>query len=137
MRAGIPVRHVEQDVTVPMFITKHQTHPSGPFHGPLVVSMRPIPSHLIKDATAIMTSLPKAHGKPVHIGDPRFLGIEDLSRPDFGNAVTIFDGEIPVFSACGVTTQMAVQNGAQAWKSHAPGCMLVTDLPIDAESHFS
>ena len=48
------------------------------------------------------------HGAPVHVGDPAALGIVDLARPDFGDAVTIEPDEIPVFWACGVTPQLAL-----------------------------
>jgi len=38
----------------------------------------------------------------VHWGDPAALGVADLGRPDFGDAVTVAPGEVPVFWACGV-----------------------------------
>ena len=37
-----------------------------------------------------------------------FSFFKDISKPDFGDPVEIKEGEIPVFWACGVTSQMAV-----------------------------
>ena len=42
--------------------------------------------------------------------------------------MTIKTDEIPVFWACGVTPQIAVQNASPPiCITHSPGCMLVTD----------
>ncbi len=69
------------------------------------------------------------HGAPVHLGDAALIGIPDLSRPDFGDAVPLRAGEIPVFWACGVTPQAAVMAARPKFCiTHSPGCMLVTDL---------
>lgn len=118
-------------MNVPMFITNRETVPSGPFHGPLVVSMRPIHHSLVAKATEITAKFPKSHGSPIHKGDPAAIGIRDLSQPDFGDAVSIKDDEIPVFWACGVTALVAMKN-VEEWMSHAPGCMLVTDTSNEA-----
>ena len=70
-----------------------------------------------------------AHGAPIYWGDPKGLGIEDLSTPDYGDAVPLEPGEVPVFWACGVTAQVAVQHAGIPFAiTHAPGCMLVTDV---------
>ena len=42
IKEGIDVRHISMGRNVPMFRTKVMTEPAGPFHGPLVVSMRPM-----------------------------------------------------------------------------------------------
>jgi len=69
------------------------------------------------------------HGAPVHIGDPALIGIADLARPDYGDAVSLMPGDIPVFWACGVTPQSVILNAQPPFCiTHAPGCMLVTDL---------
>ena len=132
LQAGIPVRNIEADTTVPMFRTHIGTEPSGPFHGPLVVSMRPIPEDRIEEATAISALYPWAHGAPVHIGDPDKIGIPDITAPDWGAPTEIRDGEVPVFWACGVTPQAALANAALPFSiTHRPGHMLVTDLSED------
>ena len=105
---GIELRHITCDATVPMYRTSIATAPAGPFHGPMVVSMRPIkPADAIR-AIQITTRFPAVHGAPVHIGKPELIGIADLGRPDYGDAVPIDDDEIPVFWACGVTPQSVV-----------------------------
>ena len=81
MRAGLPVRHVEQGCNVPMYITNRQCKPAGDFAGPLVVSMRPMPAALVEQARQITEAYPQAHGGPVHVGDAAGLGISGPPRP--------------------------------------------------------
>jgi uncharacterized protein YcsI (UPF0317 family) len=128
-RAGIPMRHLEVGATVPMYRTNREVVPSGPFRGPLVVTMRPIPSHLVDLAIAVTGRYSRAHGAPVHVGDPAELGIADLARPDWATAVPLQPGDVPVFWACGVTPQAAVaEAGVELMLTHAPAHMFVTDL---------
>lgn len=111
-----------------MYKTSIPTAPAGRFHGPLVVSMRPIPASQIADAVRVTSRYPAVHGAPVHVGDPAAIGISDLASPDYGDAVEIPDGHIPVFWACGVTPQAAVMDTKPSLAiAHAPGHMLVTD----------
>ncbi len=129
MEAGIRLRHVEQGRNVAMYRTSLQTTPAGVFHGPLVVSMRPLrPADAIR-AIEITAAYPKVHGSPVHLGYPEGIGIGDLARPDFGDPVEVRPDELPVFWACGVTPQAAIAQAKPDFCiTHAPGCMLVTDL---------
>lgn len=126
---NVPVRHIEDDTNVPMYRTSIETVPAGVFSGPLVVSMRPMkPQDAIK-AIQITGRFPSVHGAPVHIGDPTEIGIADIANPDYGDAVRIEPGEVPVFWACGVTPQAAIATARPAFSiTHAPGHMLVTDL---------
>ena len=126
---GIPVRHIELDRNVPMYITNRECQPAGIFSGPMVVSMRPIPLAQVDQAAAITARYRKAHGAPIHVGNPEALGITDLQRVDFGDPPEIRDGEVPVFWACGVTPQMALQRAKPALViTHAPGYMFITDI---------
>jgi uncharacterized protein YcsI (UPF0317 family) len=129
LRAGVPVRHIEQGVNVPMYRTSIECQPAGLFRGPLVVSMRPLkPADAIR-AVQITSRYPAVHGAPVHLGMSEQIGIADLSQPDFGDAVEIRDGEIPVFWACGVTPQaVAMATKPPLMITHSPGCMFVTDV---------
>ena len=105
---GIELRHITENCAVSMYRTNVPTTPAGPFHGPLVVSMRPLkPADAIR-AIQITTRFPAVHGAPVHIGKPELIGIKDINKPDYGSAVTINADEIPVFWACGVTPQSVV-----------------------------
>jgi uncharacterized protein YcsI (UPF0317 family) len=136
-RAGIPVRHREDGRNVSMYVTNRPCAPAGRFAGPMVVSMRPIPSQLVARATSITSRMPFAHGAPVHAGDPGAIGISDLSHPDFGDAVTIGSDEIPVFWACGVTPQaVAMASKPDLMITHAPGHMFITDRGLDDESNL-
>jgi uncharacterized protein YcsI (UPF0317 family) len=129
LKAGIPVRHLEQGCNVPMYRTNQTCRKAGPFEGSLVVSMRPMtPSRTVR-AVQICSRYPRAHGAPVHFGDPAALGIRDINKPDFGDAVQIRGDEIPVFWACGVTPQaVALEAKLPFLITHKPGHMFVTDL---------
>src|SRR5215472_14482376 len=130
LTAGVPVRHIEQGTNVPMFITNRQCQPGGRFAGPLVVSMRPVPAGLVATAAEVTARCPAAHGAPVHEGDPAALGIADLSRPDFGDPVVAEENDVPLFWACGVTPQVALTSARLPLAiTHAPGHMLLTDVP--------
>ncbi|NGM90903.1 putative hydro-lyase, partial [Parapusillimonas sp. SGNA-6] len=126
---GIRLRHVDEGRNVAMYRTNIQTARAGAFHGPMVVTMRPLGAADAIRAVQISSRMPEVHGAPVHLGDPAAIGIADLARPDYGDAVEIRAGEIPVFWACGVTPQAAVAQARPAFCiTHAPGAMLVTDL---------
>jgi uncharacterized protein YcsI (UPF0317 family) len=129
LRAQVPVRHIELGVNVPMFRTSIPCQSAGQFHGPLVVSMRPLkPADAIR-AVQITSRFPAVHGAPVHLGHPEQIGIADISRPDFGDPVPVGADEIPVFWACGVTPQAVAMAAKPPFMiTHSPGCMFVTDL---------
>lgn len=128
-RAGIELRHQTLGRNVSMYRTNRQCASAGPFAGPLVVSMRPVPAHLVARAVQVTGRYPRAHGAPVHIGDPEQLGIRDLAAPDYGDPVPLEPGEVPLFWACGVTPQaVAVESKVALMLTHAPGHMFVTDL---------
>lgn len=128
LEAGLPVRHIEAACNVPMYRTNTPCRPAGVFAGPMVVSMRPMtPAQAIR-AVQVCGRFPRAHGTPVHIGDPSAIGIRDLARPDFGDAVEVRAGEVPVFWACGVTPQAVMMQVRPPWCiTHKPGHMFVTD----------
>ena len=127
---GLEVRNVSQGVNVPMYRTNIDCSSAGRFSGKMVVSMRPmVPTDAIR-AIQICTRFPAVHGAPVHFGDADAIGIRDINDPDFGDAVTIRSGEVPLFWACGVTPQVAVEQARPPFCiTHSPGCMLVSDLP--------
>jgi uncharacterized protein YcsI (UPF0317 family) len=127
--AGVPVRHLEQGRNVPMYLTDQECRPAGRFGGPMVVSMRPIPAALVATAVEVSARIPAGHGAPVHVGEPSWLGIADLGAPDFGEAVDIAPGDVPVFWACGVTPQAALIAAKLPFAiTHAPGHMFITDV---------
>ena len=134
MKADVRLWHVEHDTTVPMFRSSIDTVPAGPFRGKMVVSMRSIPAEQVDLATEISRRFPVAHGAPVHAGNPAAIGICDLGRPDWGDPAPVPEGQVPVFWACGVTPQVAIEAAElPIVVTHKPGHMLITDVPEDAE----
>lgn len=130
IEAGLEVRHITDHHNVPMYKTNIECVPAGVFHGPMVVSMRPMkPADAIR-AVQITTRMPFVHGAPIHIGDPEAIGIHDIDKPDFGEPSEIRPGEVPVFWACGVTPQaVAMAVKPEFMITHAPGHMFITDIP--------
>ncbi|MGB3178396.1 MAG: putative hydro-lyase [Albidovulum sp.] len=134
-RNGIPVRHVEKGLNVPMFRSNIKLVPAGRFGGKMVVTMRPIPEAQVAQAREISRRYPQAHGAPIAVGDPAQLGIHDLSQPDWGDAVEIRPGEVPVYWACGVTPQnVLLDAGLPICITHSPGHMLIADVAEDDET---
>ncbi len=129
IRAGIEVRHIATGRNVPMYKTNIQTRQSGPFFGPMVCSMRPMTPENAKLAYDITVKMPNVHGAPIHMGDPAEIGIADVMQPNYGEAVEIYPGEIPVFWPCGVTPQAAIENAKPPLViTHSPGHMFITDI---------
>jgi uncharacterized protein YcsI (UPF0317 family) len=126
---GIPIRHIEENCNVPMYKTNIECVKAGRFEGPMVVSMRPMSEKDAIRAVQVTSRFPSVHGAPVHIGNPASIGIYDIQNPDFGDRVTIKEGEVPVFWACGVTPQaIAMHVKPEIMITHAPGFMFITDL---------
>lgn len=135
LRNGIPVRHVEKGLNVPMYRTNIDLVPAGRFGGQMVVTMRPIPQGQVEQAREISRRYPQAHGAPIAVGDPALIGIADLARPDWGDSVEIKAGEVPVYWACGVTPQnVLLDAGLPVCITHSPGHMLIADVAEDAET---
>ncbi len=137
LKAGIDIRHITQKRNVPMFKTNIQTKKAGPFYGPMVVSMRPMTPENAKKAYDITVKMPNVHGAPVQIGDPEKIGVKDVMKPDYGEAVDFLPGEIPVFWPCGVTPQAAIENAKLPLViTHAPGHMFITDIKNDVLNDY-
>lgn len=124
---GLGIRHIEEQRNVPMYITNQPCEPAGIFHGNLVVSMRPFQPAEVVRAIEVTSRFPSVHGSPVHVGSPEQIGIAQLDQPDFGDAVAIKKGEIPVFWACGATPQsIAMSSKPELMITHSPGHMFIT-----------
>lgn len=126
---GLEIRNISENRNVPMYRTNIPCKSAGRFSSETVVSMRPM---LAKDAIRaiqICSRFPSVHGAPIHFGDPKLIGIDDINKPDYGDAVTINEHEVPVFWACGVTPQLALEQTKPPFCiTHSPGKMLVTDI---------
>ncbi|MEP1768424.1 MAG: putative hydro-lyase [Sulfitobacter sp.] len=135
LRNNIPVRHIETGRNVPMYRSNIDLVPAGQFSGKMVVTMRPIPEAKVAQANEISGKFPQAHGSPIAVGDPAQVGIADLSKPDWGEAVEVKAGEIPVYWACGVTPQNVLLDAQlPICITHSPGHMLISDVAEDAET---
>lgn len=129
LKENILLRHIEQNKNVAMYTTNIASKQAGPFNGPTVVSMRPIKNEMVQKAIDITARFPNMHGSPIHVGNPKELGIKDITKPDYGEYVDVLDGETPVFWACGVTPQSVVLHSQIPYViTHAPGHMFVTNV---------
>ena len=130
IRAGIPLRHIDQQKNVSMYSTNIPTTPAGIFHGPMVMSMRPIKHSQVVKSVQVTSRYPFAHGAPLHIGDPDVIGVKDITHPEYGDPVEIKSDEVPVFWACGVTPQsVAMSSKPSIMITHSPGYMFLTNMP--------
>lgn len=137
VEAGIILRNVEHNTKVPMYVSSLDCVPAGRFHGPMVVSMRPIPEAQVELVRELSSRYPHAHGAPVHIGDPKVIGVSDLSRPDYGEPVPVYATDMPVFWGCGVTPQAVAERArVELMITHEPAQMFVTDLPREGGQRF-
>jgi uncharacterized protein YcsI (UPF0317 family) len=135
LRNKIPVRHMETGRNVPMYRSNIDLVPAGIFSGKMVVTMRPIPRDQVEQAYQISSCFPHAYGAPIAQGDPDFIGITDLSQPDWGEPVEVRQGEVPVYWACGVTPQNVLLNAKlPLCITHSPGHMLISDVAENAET---
>lgn len=127
-RKGYRIRNIEMKTNVSMYETTISTNETDDFKGNMVVTMRPFKQHEIDDVVEITRAFEKAHGAPVHIGDPNIIGIKDLNSPEYGSPVILEEDDIPVFWGCGVTTQSILKKAKLPQViTHAPGKMLITD----------
>jgi uncharacterized protein YcsI (UPF0317 family) len=129
LQAGVRLRFLERNEVAAVYISNIMTTPAGPFHGPLMVTMRAFkPADAIR-AIQITSRFPNVHGAPIHIGDPGDIGIDLGKRYQNVGDPEVAAGEIPVFWACGLTPQLAVENAKpELCITHAPSSMLITDL---------
>jgi len=129
IQANIPLKHIQDGKNVSVYITNILCEPAGIFSGPMVVSMRPIPQELVIRAIQVTSRFPATHGAPVHIGDPKKIGISDLNQVDWGEKPRMGKGDVPVFWACGVTPQaVAMEAKLELMITHSAGHMFISDV---------
>ena len=127
---GIPARSFRRGSRIPTFTSTIPCVPAGPFRGPMVVSLKPIPKRWVDAVIAVTERYPLAHGGPVHVGDPAAIGV-DPRRADWTTACEIGPDEVPIFWACGVTPQaIAMAAGIPEMFTHAVGHMFLTDRTL-------
>jgi uncharacterized protein YcsI (UPF0317 family) len=129
MESGVSLRDVARGDNVVMYQTNIDSFPIGPFKGKVIVTMRPlVPAQAIR-AIQVTSRFPNVHGAPIHIGVPELIGISDLEKPLFhGAPPQMRPDELPVFWACGVTPQLAVEHARPSLCiTHEPGSMVISD----------
>lgn len=129
VESGIPMRHIEQGMGAPAYITNIPCEKAGIFEGPVIVTMRPVAAKDVTKVISITSQFPLAHGAPICVGSPESIGIKNLNKPDIGIPIELKDDEVPVFWACGVTPQYAAMKvKPELMITHYPGHMFITDL---------
>jgi len=126
---GLDVRNISEGVNVPMYRTNIDCTPAGPFAGEIVFSMRFFARDEPFHAGWLSGCFALVYCEPFHYANPAEIGIQDINKPDYGDKVSIKEHEHPLFWACGVTPQVALENAKPPFCiTHSPGYMLVTDL---------
>ena len=138
LSAGLPVRHLQEQTAegltknVPMYRTNILCRRRRGFFG--AARCLHASDDLCPGGRSDTNHVPISifARPPVHRGNPSELGIEEIDRPDWGDPVTIYPGEIPVFWACGVTPQAVLLTSApEIAITHSPGHMFVSDCRDD------
>ena len=130
---GVKLDYLQRGDSAALYYTNLDSLPAGPFSGKIAVSMRPLlPEEAIK-AIIVTSRYPAVHGEPIHIGKPQMIGIDDINKPVQTLSQTrLAENELPLFWACGVTSQLAVEKAKlPICISHASAHMLITDLRLD------
>ena len=127
---GLEVRNVTEECNVPMYRTNVKCREAGMYRGNMVVSMRPFHKDDVARVIEITDKYTQAHGGPVHCGDPSYLGIAEINKPDYGEKVDVLEDEVCCFWACGVTGIEGVIQSGLGGISHMPGGMFVTDVEM-------
>jgi uncharacterized protein YcsI (UPF0317 family) len=129
---GLDVAHLKKPGgRIAVYTSGIQCQPAGPFRGPMVVSLRPIPRDQLDRVVEVTSRYPETHGGPVHVGDPAAIGIHDVQAVDWGLPPEIGPDDVPVFWACGVTPQAVAMAAKLPFMiTHRTGYMFLTDLKI-------
>ncbi len=132
-RSDILLPHMASGSNIAMYRSNIPAKSAGPFKGSYVVSMRPVPPHLVARVVEISSRYPLAHGAPLHIGDPSEIGVGDIAKPYAGDVPEIGKDDVLVFWGCGVTPQLVIEACAIPLAiTHYPGSMLITNIPVTA-----
>jgi uncharacterized protein YcsI (UPF0317 family) len=128
INANIRLRHIELGKIPPVYVTNIPCNPSNIFSGPMVVSMRAVPGPLVAKAVQVTSRYPATHGGPVFIGDSTRIGIQDLTKPAYGEWLDIEEDEVPMFWGCGITPQaVALEAKPEFMITHFAGNMFISD----------
>jgi uncharacterized protein YcsI (UPF0317 family) len=102
--------------------------PSRFFRGDLAVTVLMVPHHQVAMVVQVMARYPLGHGSPVHIGDPSVIGVESLTKGEFGVSGLSRDTRgVPVFWATAATGERVAQASGIDMIFHKPGHWIVGD----------
>jgi uncharacterized protein YcsI (UPF0317 family) len=118
--------------TLGAYETNVQCIPSGRFSGAMVVTARAFST--IRDAVRaiqISSRHPAFHGAPIHMGDPKAIGIKDWANPDYeilGQIDPVKESEIPMFWGCGIVPKgIATASKIPLMITHYPAHLFLAD----------
>lgn len=137
VNAGVPLKNHLQNQDPGVYVSTIQCRPAGFFSGPMLLSMRPVPAHLVPKAVQVTSRFPKAHGAPVHIGDGAPIGVFDYAEIAYGSVPEMDDGDVPVFWGCGITPQkVALDSKIPFMITHKPCHMFISDRHVEELAEF-
>lgn len=138
LEAGLRLHHIDARMGPPRYTSNIDTIAAGPFSGKMVVTLRAFPPADAIRAIQVTSRFPMVHGAPVHMGNPRLIGIEDLDAQCDSTFIPYpEDEEIPLFWACGVTPQVAAEAARlPLFITHTPAHMLICDTMNAALAAF-
>jgi uncharacterized protein YcsI (UPF0317 family) len=94
------------------------------------VSMRPIPADLVGAVVRLSARMPAVHGAPVHVGDPQSLLVGALDHPRLRRTGGVRRRRRARLLGLRRHPQAAVMASTVPFAlTHAPGHMLITDVP--------
>lgn len=133
LRNGLDVKHLEKPGgRIAVYTSGIDCTAAGPFAGPMVVSLRPVPNDQVDRVIEITRRYPATHGGPVHVGDPAEIGITDVGAVDWGLPPQIGPQDTCMFWGCGVTPQaVAIAAKLPLMITHTAGHMFLADLTLE------
>jgi len=80
--------------------------------------------------------LEQVHGAPLHVGDPCWIGVQDLLHPEYDDEPNIKEGDVCMFWGCGTTAMEVLTNSKLplmiSLSPTANCCDFITDLSNEA-----
>jgi uncharacterized protein YcsI (UPF0317 family) len=130
--AGVSLCYERRGFGGAIYRTTLPTREYAGFASPMIVSMRPLSRADADLAVEVSRRYPQLHGAPVHVGAPELIGVELRHPLEAIGVPDVARDEVPVFWACGVTTQSAIERARPPLAyTHVSGRMLVSDLRLD------
>ena len=111
--AQVPLRHMIAKQDPPAYISGIPLIPQGYFSGNMVITLRIIPREFVQKVAEVCVPLDFAHGAPIHIGAPTFIGIEDFQHPAIGDEPIVGEHDVLVFWGCGISATEVMASASE------------------------